>query len=340
MSRRFAVALFGVVAALVVVLVGARGAQADDGGEAKELLHRSQGAAADHEFEGTVVVEWVEGGRREERTVAVAMKDGVLRMGDDRLVGAGTRRMLRTDDGWRLLWAVKSSGAEPDPTEKYQFVVVSPTSVAERPATQVTVARNGSKAIRERLYFDDATGMLLRRDQMNARGRLVRRFAFVKISTPQPAGTAATDDLPNVDPQSRVDAPHAIKDAPDHLDVPKHIGKGFTLAGVYSQPDGSVQLYYSDGLLGLSVFEREGELAWDELPAGGRSIKLGGVRARVYATSAGTAAVWGTKKITYTAVTDAPLDEVTAIAEGFSRSDDSSTLDDISEFVTAPFSWG
>ena len=34
-----------------------------------------------------------------------------------------------------------------------------------------------------------------------------------------------------------------------------------------------------------------------------------------------------------------PLDEVTAIADDFSN-DDSSTLDDIGEFVTAPFSWG
>jgi hypothetical protein len=129
-------------------MAGSHGAQADDGGAARDLLHRSQHAAAGHEFEGTVAIEWVEGGKRQKRTVPVDVRDGVLRMGDDRLVSAGTRRLLRTNDGWRLLWSKTSSGSEPDPTVKYRFVVVAPGAVAQRPATQVTVARAGSKAIR------------------------------------------------------------------------------------------------------------------------------------------------------------------------------------------------
>jgi negative regulator of sigma E activity len=182
--------------------------------------------------------------------------------------------------------------------------------------------------------------MLLRRDQLDANGRLVRRFAFLKLTTPPPGEPAANDKLPKASPKSRDDAPDPLADLPDHFRAPKRIGQGFVLSDAYSQPDGSVQLYYSDGLLGLSVFERAGELAWDELPAGGRTVELGGTRTKVYATSAGLAVVWGKDGLTYTCVTDASLDEIRAIAADIARSDDSDALDDISRFVTAPFSWG
>jgi len=337
MSRRIAALVGGALAVLLVVLVGPRGAQADDSGAARELLDRSRDAATDHEFEGTVLVEWLEGGQRQERTIAVEVGDGVLRMGKDRLVSSGTRRLLRTDQGWQLLWTGQSKGAEPDPADKYRFDVTEGASVAQRPATQVAISRSGANGARERLYFDDATGMLLRRDQIDARGRLVRRFAFVRLTSPQPADASGTEKLPKV---ARKDAPDVLADLPDGMRAPKRIGRGFVLVGTYSQPDGSVQLYYSDGLLGLSVFERTGELAWDELPAGGRTMELGGTRTRVYATSAGLAVVWGSDGITYTCVTDASLDEIREIADDLAHGDDSDVLEDIGRFVTGPFSWG
>ncbi len=340
MNRRIAFVVCGALAFLLVALVGSRDAQADDSGEARHLLDRSRDAATDHEFAGTVLVEWRDGGHRRERTISVNVGDGVLRMGEDRLVSAGTRRLLRTDQGWQLLWTGRSKGSEPDPADKYRFAVTHDATVAERPATQVLISRTGSKRVRERMYFDDATGMLLRRDQLDGRGRLVHRFAFVKLSSPPPGGAAPTEELPKVGKQSRGSAPNELKEVPDDLRAPKRIGRGFVLSGVYSHSDGSVQLYYTDGLLGLSVFERVGELAWDELPSGGRTMELGGTRSRVYATSAGLAVVWGSKGVTYTCVTDASLGEIRAIADDLGHNDDSDIIEDIGRFVTAPFSWG
>lgn len=343
MKRRVGAVVGGVLAVLVVlvvVLVGPRGAQADDSGAARELLERSRDAATDHEFSGTVLVEWLEGGQRHERTIPVEVGDGVLRMGEDRLVSAGSRRMLRTDQGWQLLWTGRSKSTEPDPADKYRFDVTTDVLVAKRPATQVAISRSGANGVRERMYFDDATGMLLRRDQIDARGRLVRRFAFVKLTSPQPANGADNQKLPKVDQQSRDDAPDVLADVPEGIRAPKRIGRGFVLSGAYSQPDGSVQLYYSDGLLGLSVFERKGQLAWDELPPGGRTVELEGTRTRVYATSAGLAVVWGKNDLAYTCVTDASMDEIRAIAADLAHGDDPDVLEDIGRFVTAPFSWG
>jgi hypothetical protein len=338
MSRRLVTALGAALAALVVFAVAPHRAQADDSGAARTLVERSRAAAAGQEFDGTVVVEWTEGGTRHERTVAVHDDDGVLHVGDDDLLGAGSRRLLKTGSGWQLMWAGGAPGAEPDPSGKYRFAVTRSGTVAQRPTTRVVVKRAGSDAVRERMFFDDATGILMRRDQLDAHGHLARRFTFVTMTPPKTKDTGSTDTLPKVDPQSRADAPHALADVPDDLSAPKRVGNGFVLSGVYSQPDGSVQLYYSDGLLGLSVFEREGELDWDALPAGGRTTEIDGRRTRVYTTAAGTAMVWGNDDVTYTCVTDAPISEVAAVAADLSPSD-GGALEDVGRFVTAPFSW-
>jgi MucB/RseB N-terminal domain len=339
MIRRLAAGTCGAIAVAVFVLVGARGAQADDSDAARTLLDRAHEAAADQEFDGSVIVEWTDGDHRQQRTISVEARDGLLNLGDDRLVSAGTRRLLRTQSGWQLLWSGAPKGTEPNPSRKYRFTVKDHASVAHRPATKVTIRRSGSDDVRERMFFDDATGMLLRRDQLDSDGKLVRRFAFVEMSDPQPVKHATPTSVPKVSPQS-ADAPHSVQDMPDDLHARKKVGDGYALSGIYSQADGSVQLYYGDGLLGVSVFETAGELDWDALPAGGSTVELGGERVRLYRTAAGVAAVWGTRDVTYTCVTDAPTGDVAAIIADVSGNDDSSPLDDIGQFVTAPFSWG
>lgn len=340
MRRSVAAAIAGALMAGLFVFGAPGGAHADDDSDAaRQLLQHSQDAATDHDFTGTVEVEWQDGGRMRQQTVAVEVEDGVLHLGKDRLLGAGNRRVLKTDSGWELLWAAPAKGREPDPGAKYDLSLGRRVSVATRPATIVAIRRSGSDGVRERLYFDDATGMLLRRDQLDGRGRLTRSFAFVKLSPPTPTSPNADEGLPKV-ARSRSDAPDALDHAPGELTAPRRIGRGFVLAGVYSQPNGAVQLYYSDGLLGLSVFEREGDLDWDALPAGGRTVDLRGRRARVYSTVAGSAAVWTADGITYTAVTDAPDDEVAAIVADMDRADEPDVMDDIGRFITRPFSWG
>jgi hypothetical protein len=342
MSRRIVAIAFSAVAALAVLVVGlagARGAGADEGGEGLALLHRAGSQAAKLGFDGTVVVRWRDGSGWHRQSVPVHMDDGVLRMGDDRLVSAGARRLLRTDAGWQLMWAGRPKGSEPDPARKYRFVVSGPTTVADRPAVEVDVRRDGASHAAERLVFDRDTGVLLRRDQLDEQGRLTRTFAFVQMTAPVPAHPAKPGDVPSPTAQTRGATPHALAGVPDDLTAPNEVGHGFELAGVYSQPDGSAQLYYSDGLFGLSVFERAGDLVWGSLPAGGRTEQLGDIRVRAYRTGAGTALVWGSDDVTYTCVTDAPMSEVRAVAEDLSPSS-SDPLEDVGHFVTAPFSWG
>jgi hypothetical protein len=338
MSRRVLALAIGALAALAVLVVGlagARGAGADDSAPGAAMLRRSATALRGLRFDGTVVVDWRDAAGLHHQTVPVQVDDGVLHVGDDRLLSAGARRLLRTGSGWQLMWSGAPTGSEPDATAKYRFVITGPSQVADRPAQEVVVRRRGTSAPREVLYFDRGTGMLLRRDDLDAQGRLARRFAFARMTRPAPAHAAAPGDVPS----SRRDAPRALAKVPSDLRAPKTVGRGFKLAGAYSQPDGSVQLYYSDGLFGLSVFERPGELDWGALPAGGRTEQVGDVRAHVYRTVAGTAVVWGTDEVTFTCVTDAPVEEVAAVTSSLAPAS-SSTMEDVGHFVTAPFSWG
>jgi hypothetical protein len=339
LARRLAVVCSSIMVA-AVFLAAAPNVEAGDSGAATTLLDRSREAASGNEFHGTMVVEWREGRRLQERHVAVRVTDGVLHMGENQVVSAGTRRLLKTSSGWRLLWSGSSKVATPDPTRKYRFRVLEPTSVAGRAATPVTIVRAGERAVRERLFFDRASGLLLRRDQLDEKGRLIRRVAFTEISAPQPATVTDTRELPNASHKAANRGPWALRSVPDDLSAPKRIGDGFVLLGVYGQPGGSTQLYYSDGLVGLSVFETAGDLAWDDLPAGGWWTSLGGSRARVYSTAAGSAVVWEHHDVAYTCVTDGSLGDIEEVADDFARWDEPSTLEDIGHYVTGPFSWG
>lgn len=339
LARRLAVACSSMVVA-AVFLAAAPGVDAGDSRAATTLLKRSRQAAAGNEFRGTMVVAWREGGELRSRHVAVRVIDGVLHMGDNRVVSAGSRRLLKTSSGWRLLWSGSSKVKTPDPTRKYRFRVMNETLVAGRTAIPVVIVREGERNARERLYFDQASGLLLRRDQLDENGKVIRRVAFTEISAPERATGADAGDLPDASHKAANRGPWALHEVPDDLSAPKRIGDGFVLLGVYGQPGGSTQLYYSDGVIGLSVFETAGDLAWDELPAGGWWTTLEGSRARVYPTAAGTAVVWEHHDVTYTCVTDGPMDEVKEIASDFARWDESSTLEDVGRYVTGPFNWG
>ena len=265
LARRLAVTCSSIMVA-AVFLAAAPGVGAGDSGAATTLLDRSRHAASGNQFHGTMVVQWREAGRLQARHVAVWVTDGVLHMGENRVVSAGSRRLLKTSSGWRLLWSGSSKEATPDPTRKYRFRVLDKTSVAGRAATPVAIVRAGERAVRERLFFDQASGLLLRRDQFDEKGRLIRRVAFTEISAPQPATRTDARDLPNASHKAANRGPWALRRVPDDLSAPKRIGDGFVLLGVYGQPGGSTQLYYSDGLVGLSVFEKAGDLAWDRAP--------------------------------------------------------------------------
>ena len=128
--------------------------------------------------------------------------------------------------------------------------------------TAVVAADPSSGAPRARFFIDTATGTLLRRDALDAHGHLVREVSFEAFL---PLG-----DIPSpVHPQAtKTEEPVTLRSVPSGYQGPGALGSGYRLLGRYRQPDGTVQLYYGDGIFTLSLFEQKGTIDWGSLPAG------------------------------------------------------------------------
>jgi hypothetical protein len=100
-----------------------------------------------------------------------------------------------------------------------------------------------------------------------------------------------------------------------------------------------VQLYYSDGLFGISLFEQRGALDWNGLPDGGGGVEVGDDRGRNYEVAGGTVLVWDHGDLTLTAVSDATVRDLQTFAVTFGRQSGGGggALDGIADFVLGPF---
>jgi hypothetical protein len=335
MSRaplRALAAVLGAGLALATVVAGAGHAAADD--QARRLLQRASTAAYRQEFTGEVLVTWQDEGGRRQRKVEVASEDGVLQVGDDSVVGSEGRLVRRTNHGWELL-GTGAGGRVPDPTRKYDLVVTRGTPIAGRTTWRVSV-RSGGR-LRERLFVDVGTGVLLRRDQLDRSGRVDRSVAFV-VFTPAAGPNGTTAHVPRAD--ARGSTPMPLRRVPDDVRAPARVDGGFRLVSVLGGSDGEkVQLFYSDGIVGISVFEQPGTVDWDTLPARGAAATVDGTRARAYTTAAGHALVWDSGGVTYTCVSDAPLTDMAAFAAAFGATGSPGWAEQVGRLVTGPFSW-
>ncbi|MGH9034748.1 MAG: sigma-E factor regulatory protein RseB domain-containing protein, partial [Acidimicrobiia bacterium] len=273
-------------------------------GPAVALLERAREAAAVETFAGMVLVEWHDGRRSRRAEVPVQSAAGVFRFGDE-VVGSGARRLVRGPDGWLTLWRHDVIAVGPSPAAKYDLSVASGPPVAGR-ATEVVEVRVGSgTAPVERLYLDGESGLILRRELLDARGQPYRSMRFVSLSEVVPTALAAPDRSAGAEPAEagHLNAPYR---------APRTLGAGYRLVGAYEKPHHVIHLFYSDGLHGLSVFEQRGHLSASAMPAGGRRVELDGRTVQTWSTPAGETVVWESDGVVYTVVSDASRVDVAA----------------------------
>jgi sigma-E factor negative regulatory protein RseB len=332
----------GCLAACVLLggFLPAEPADADPSDAAVELLERAREAAATQSFDGVVAVEWRDGHRRHAEQVPVRNSGSVLRFGDG-VVGSGARRMVQHgSDGWLSLWAHDVTTLGPSPTDKYDLAVEPGPDVAARPTDMVAVQLAGSNRLRERLYIDRQTGLLLRRELLDSRGAPYRSVAFTAITTPIGGEIAALATAPAVS-RSQVPAPARHLKAPWKLK--NRIGTGYRRVGAY-KTNGMVQQFFSDGLHGLSVFEQRGHLRAAETNLAGergqgREVEISGRTMRAYSASVGEAVVWESDGVVYTAVTDAPWSDLAAAVRDLPHADPPGRLRRVAQTVVSLFRW-
>lgn len=327
-TRRLGVMAAPLAVAAAVALVGGH-AGADD--EAVDLLERARDAT-EQTFAGVVEVRWRDSGGEHVEKVGARSLRGTFVVGtpDDRVVGHGTERWAggRGEPGW----SARPGEDLPEVDSVWDVDVIGTRRVAGRSAA-IIVATDDDGNVRARFSIDRDRGQLLEREVLDRDGEVVRSVGFVSIVTDDVAPA-----VPSI-PGDGVSAPVAIDAVPSGLVEPDRVGDGYQLLGRYQYPDGVVQLYFDDGLFSVSLFQQQGHLDWDALPAG-EDAHVDGVRTRSYPTPEGTVTVWTKGNLVLTAVADGPEETARAVVSDLSGSTDKhDVLDDVADFVLGPFGW-
>ncbi len=278
---------------------------------AEDPFERARHAAETASFVGIVQVRWFDGATEHSERLTVQSSDGavVIRGGNQVMAAPGAGRLVQHEnEGWDLLWSPRLGMAErPDAGIKYHTSQTEGPAVADRPTLAVEVDEHG--LLRERLYVDQESGLLLKREQFDATGAVSRAVGFDTLvldpATPvPPAPSSPADQAPTALSPDRLGAPGL---APDQL------AGGYRRLGVYRR-SGVVQVLYSDGMYDLSIFEQRGRLDRSSLAAGGSPVSVGNAAGWRYTWPGGYVVLWPTGGRVYTVVSDAPFDQVVAAA--------------------------
>jgi sigma-E factor negative regulatory protein RseB len=329
------------LAALAPLALGPEPAAPSQTGPGAQLLDDARRAAQEQDFSGVLEVSWSDAKGEHSSDVSVRNANGVLALGDrPQVIVEGARRFVQGRDGWLAVWSDETQPDVPAPADKWQLAVRDGPTVAGRPTREVDATDRHDGRVRERLYLDEATSLLLRREQLDTRGRTVRAVGFTSIG--EPAVGMFIGSLPAEAPQapsrSTNRQPRTVDEVAAPFRAPASAGDGFRLAGQYDEPDDTLHLFYSDGLFSVSVFEQQGELDATGLPAGAESRTVAGRDVRQYRTPGGAVMVWQSGDVVYTTVSDAPLDQLDDVLADFTPPHDSA-LDRVTDFVLGPFSW-
>jgi sigma-E factor negative regulatory protein RseB len=314
------------VIAFVVAPGGADAAPSSD--EGSRLVAQMRTAPDSLRFTGVLELTWVDHGERKARSVDIADDRGAIEITSNgtRVFDEGTHTYFENGIGWSSA-LVEDRAATPRADHRWPLTVEAGPMVAGRP-TQVVAATRADGTPAQRLFLDRATGLLLRRQVLDANGRVERSLTFVDLTI---------DGVAEVEPPSgvRTEKARPLEEVPSGYEAPTKPG-GYVLVGRSRRTSG-IELRYSDGLFAVSVVEQRGELDWDGLPARGVATDVAGSRARRYSEAGADVVVWERDGTVYTLASDAPSDVVDSLISGLTPA--RSTLEKIADYVLGPFGW-
>jgi sigma-E factor negative regulatory protein RseB len=300
----------------------------------RAVLERAASAAASVPYAGEALwVSWAENGD----TRAVTLE--VSNSGSGRITMASAAHYSVTvdDHGSRFIdhqagWLVPLPGTDPasparglDLLErKYRVVVAGSDELLDRACTRVDVFRRDDRSLRERLWLDDASGLLLRRETYDGEERRERLVTYLSLDLHPRAsgpprgeghGAGRLEHLEHGVVAIASDRFAALREA--GWVVPSPLPAGYQLTGGYGvslQAGQPLQLVYSDGLYAVSLFEQRGALDPASLPRGARTVDELGGRAYEWPGATPRRMVWEAQGTIFSLVGDAPRHELLEIA--------------------------
>lgn len=206
--------------------------------------------------------------------------------------------------------SIAGVGAVPLIARHYSLAVTGAARVAGRPTDVVEARRPGTadprRAVAARFWLDRATGLVLRREVYDTRGRVARASAFIDVTV-----TAAEPESDAAAGAGRawgrtLDGTAVRRMRARGWDCPEALPGPLPLVDARRGGDRGeiVHLSYADGIASISVFLQRGDLDRDRL-RGYRPAEVDGqpvlVRAEVPRR-----VVWASGDTVYTVVGDAP----------------------------------
>lgn len=259
-------------------------------------------------------------------------------------VGIGPEEPADQREGWFApLPAVH--GREPAAAvramaDKYDVTVAGAERVLDRRSTRLEVHRRDGASLRERLWVDDDSGLVLRRESYEGAERPLGLMTYLSLDV-QPAGEVPAGvrasrgqvlrPLPQQAPEARpVDeaALSALRQA--GWTVPPTLPGDYELVGVYAVDgrDGQpLHVVYTDGLYVLSLFQERGHPDWDSLPEGAARAEGLDWHAYEWPGAVPRRLVWEASGTTFSLVGDVPPEEFETIADALPRPRAGSVVD-------------
>lgn len=316
----------------------------------EDVLNRARSASRGTAHHGEMLIAtFGEGEHTQLVDVSASGRAMTMTMPDERTVRLSPRGGELTDpaEGYTLpLPPVSARAAAPQLlVAKYDVDVAAHEDLLGRPCTRLDV-RTRAGALRERIWVDDAAGLVLRRETFDGDDRLLRLAVYLRLQMeppltegPRRAGLLSeqpsrvqADAWASADgPEEGSDGMHerhqgvtaitadgvaaleaAGWDVPDGLPAGYEADGAFVVAGETASP---LQLVYSDGLYTVSLFQQAGDPDPASLPAGGELVDDAAGRAWTWTGAVPSRRVWEASGSTWTLVTDAPPEDVEAIVD-------------------------
>lgn len=266
-------------------------------------------------------------------------RDALTVSAQDRMtveVGIGPGDPAEQREGW-LAPLPAVHGDEPAAAvraleHKYHVTVAGTERILDRRCTKLEVHRRDGASLRERLWVDEDSGLVLRRESYEGAEHRLGLMTYLSLDV-QPTGLALAGPRASrgqvLRPvQRREPAARPLDDVAltalrqAGWTVPPTLPGDYEPVGVYAVDgrDGQpLHVVYTDGLYMLSLFQEQGHPDWDSLPEGATRAEGIGWHAYEWPGAVPRRLVWEASGTTFSLVGDVPPEEFQAIADALPR---------------------
>ena len=212
-----------------------------------------------------------------------------------------------------------------DPTDKYDIEVGQVEYIMDRPCLRIDLRLTEGEELREQVWIDQTSGVFLRRetfeDGERRRSVSYRSLDLDATPAPVPAPESPALQLPAVESLALHEPGQVAALRASGWDIPDVLPGGYHLVGASVRstlPGMPLQVLYSDGLYVASLFLQPGQPDLDVVAGTAEHVDALTDRAAYLWAGLPNRMIWTGSGRTYTLIGDAPADDMTTMASGFS----------------------